>query len=285
MPASRSASIRSRLAFIQTLLTGLVHVIIIYLGARLILTGQGFSVGMLFAFLSFRQTFNERADRLHQSAGPVPPAADCISTASPTSSPPFPRPKPQRRSSSTSKAPSRSASCRSATAPPTSSCCRTSISTVEPGRVRRHHRAVGRRQDHASETAARPAPADLGNDRPRRQSGGSRPVARMARARGRGRAGRPAAVRDDRRQHRVLRSRSRHGEGAGRRHGGAGARRHHARADAVSRAGRRHGLDAVGRAAAARAAGARALWSAAHPRSSTKGRPISTKRPRRRLRT
>jgi ATP-binding cassette subfamily B protein RaxB len=49
------------LSFIQTLLTGLIHVIIIYLGARLILTGQGFSVGMLFAFLSFRQTFNERA--------------------------------------------------------------------------------------------------------------------------------------------------------------------------------------------------------------------------------
>jgi ATP-binding cassette, subfamily B, bacterial CvaB/MchF/RaxB len=47
--------------FIQTLLSGLVNVIIIYLGARLILTGQGFSVGMLFAFLSFRQTFNERA--------------------------------------------------------------------------------------------------------------------------------------------------------------------------------------------------------------------------------
>jgi ATP-binding cassette subfamily B protein RaxB len=46
--------------FIQTLLSGLVNVIIIYLGARLILTGQGFSVGMLFAFLSFRQTFNER---------------------------------------------------------------------------------------------------------------------------------------------------------------------------------------------------------------------------------
>jgi ATP-binding cassette, subfamily B, bacterial CvaB/MchF/RaxB len=49
------------LALIQTLITGLVHVIIIYIGARLILTGQGFSVGMLFAFLSFRQTFNERA--------------------------------------------------------------------------------------------------------------------------------------------------------------------------------------------------------------------------------
>ncbi|MFL5041536.1 MAG: peptidase domain-containing ABC transporter [Xanthobacteraceae bacterium] len=49
------------LALIQTLITGLVHVITIYIGARLILTSQGFSVGMLFAFLSFRQTFNERA--------------------------------------------------------------------------------------------------------------------------------------------------------------------------------------------------------------------------------
>jgi ATP-binding cassette, subfamily B, bacterial CvaB/MchF/RaxB len=48
-------------AFIQTLLSGLVNVIIIYLGARLILTDQGFSVGMLFAFLSFRNTFNDRA--------------------------------------------------------------------------------------------------------------------------------------------------------------------------------------------------------------------------------
>jgi ATP-binding cassette, subfamily B, bacterial CvaB/MchF/RaxB len=47
--------------FIQTLLAGLVNVIIIFLGARLILAGEGFSVGMLFAFLSFRNTFNERA--------------------------------------------------------------------------------------------------------------------------------------------------------------------------------------------------------------------------------
>jgi ATP-binding cassette subfamily B protein RaxB len=49
------------MAFIQTFITGLVYVIIVYLGARLILTSQGFSVGMLFAFLSFRQTFNDRA--------------------------------------------------------------------------------------------------------------------------------------------------------------------------------------------------------------------------------
>jgi ATP-binding cassette subfamily B protein RaxB len=48
------------MTFIQTLLTGLVYVIIVFLGARLILTGQGFSVGMLFAFLSFRQTLNDR---------------------------------------------------------------------------------------------------------------------------------------------------------------------------------------------------------------------------------
>jgi ATP-binding cassette subfamily B protein RaxB len=49
------------MTFIQSLLTGLVYVVIVYLGARLILTGAGFSVGMLFAFLSFRQTFNDRA--------------------------------------------------------------------------------------------------------------------------------------------------------------------------------------------------------------------------------
>lgn len=47
--------------FIQTLLSSLVTVVIIYLAARLIIAGEGFSVGMLFAFLSFRQTFNDRA--------------------------------------------------------------------------------------------------------------------------------------------------------------------------------------------------------------------------------
>ena len=46
---------------VQTLITGLVYVIIVYFGAQLILNNKGFSVGMLFAFLSFRQTFNDRA--------------------------------------------------------------------------------------------------------------------------------------------------------------------------------------------------------------------------------
>jgi ATP-binding cassette subfamily B protein RaxB len=49
------------MSLVQTLITGLTYVIIVYLGAQLILTSQGFSVGMLFAFLSFRQTFSDRA--------------------------------------------------------------------------------------------------------------------------------------------------------------------------------------------------------------------------------
>jgi len=47
--------------FVQTIISGLVYVIILYLGAQLILNNQGFSVGMLYAFLSFRQTFSDRA--------------------------------------------------------------------------------------------------------------------------------------------------------------------------------------------------------------------------------
>ena len=49
------------MTFVQTLITGLTYVVIVYVGAHMILTGQGFSAGMLFAFLSFRQTFNDRA--------------------------------------------------------------------------------------------------------------------------------------------------------------------------------------------------------------------------------
>jgi ATP-binding cassette, subfamily B, bacterial CvaB/MchF/RaxB len=47
---------------VQTLISGLTYVVIVYLGARLILNNAGFSVGMLYAFLSFRQTFNDRAN-------------------------------------------------------------------------------------------------------------------------------------------------------------------------------------------------------------------------------
>ncbi len=45
----------------QSIITGLQNVVVIYIAASLILQAQGFSVGMLFSFLSFRQTFTDRA--------------------------------------------------------------------------------------------------------------------------------------------------------------------------------------------------------------------------------
>lgn len=48
------------LKFLQNLAIGLQTVLVIYLGARLILNAEGFSIGMLMAFLSFRQTFSDR---------------------------------------------------------------------------------------------------------------------------------------------------------------------------------------------------------------------------------
>jgi len=56
------------LGFAQSLITGLQTVLVIYLGARTILAGDGFSVGMLFAFLSFRQTFTDRTNALINQA-------------------------------------------------------------------------------------------------------------------------------------------------------------------------------------------------------------------------
>ena len=44
----------------QGLITGLQTILIVYLAADAILRGQGFSIGMLFAFLSYRQTFTDR---------------------------------------------------------------------------------------------------------------------------------------------------------------------------------------------------------------------------------
>ena len=44
----------------QGLITGLQTILIVYLAARIILSGDGFSVGMLFAFMSFRQTLTDR---------------------------------------------------------------------------------------------------------------------------------------------------------------------------------------------------------------------------------
>ena len=48
------------LQFAQGVITGLQTVIVTYLAARMILGAEGFSTGMLFSFLSFRQTFTDR---------------------------------------------------------------------------------------------------------------------------------------------------------------------------------------------------------------------------------
>lgn len=50
----------------QLLVTGLSGVLVIYLAAKSIIIGRGFSIGMLFAFISFRQTFTERSASLLQ---------------------------------------------------------------------------------------------------------------------------------------------------------------------------------------------------------------------------
>ncbi len=46
---------------IQGIVTGLQTVLVIYVAGQAILEGKGFSVGMLFSFLSYRQTFTDRA--------------------------------------------------------------------------------------------------------------------------------------------------------------------------------------------------------------------------------
>jgi len=50
--------------FMQSIIFGLQAIIVTYLAARMILNGEGFSIGMLFAFMSFRATFTERIGSL-----------------------------------------------------------------------------------------------------------------------------------------------------------------------------------------------------------------------------
>lgn len=52
------------LKFGQTILYGLQSTIVIFLASRMILNNEGFSVGMLFAFMSFRSTFTDRISAL-----------------------------------------------------------------------------------------------------------------------------------------------------------------------------------------------------------------------------
>lgn len=54
----------ARFEIIRNLLQGAITtvqtILVVYLAARMIISGDGFSVGMLFAYLSFRQTFTDR---------------------------------------------------------------------------------------------------------------------------------------------------------------------------------------------------------------------------------
>lgn len=44
----------------QALISGLQTILVVYLAATLIIAGDGFTIGMLFAFMSYRQTFTDR---------------------------------------------------------------------------------------------------------------------------------------------------------------------------------------------------------------------------------
>lgn len=54
------AKLRIGVAGAQTLVNGLQGVAVVYCGARLVIDNQGFSIGMLMAFLAFRQIFSDR---------------------------------------------------------------------------------------------------------------------------------------------------------------------------------------------------------------------------------
>ncbi len=49
------------IGLVQNVITGAATVLVIYLGARTIIAGRGFSIGMLLAFMAYRQTFTDRA--------------------------------------------------------------------------------------------------------------------------------------------------------------------------------------------------------------------------------
>jgi ATP-binding cassette subfamily B protein RaxB len=57
----RTGKLQISQTFLQSAVTGVQTVLVTYLAARMILAGEGFSIGMLFAFLMFRQIFTDRA--------------------------------------------------------------------------------------------------------------------------------------------------------------------------------------------------------------------------------
>ena len=145
---------------VQGVITGLQSVIVVYLAARMILAGDGFSIGMLFAFMSFRQTLTDRTlalinqliqfrllslhlERLGDIVHAEPEvAADAVA--------------PPRRDQRRLERRGRELSLRQRRPPGPAG----RPAQHRGRRVRRHHRAVGRRQDHAPEADAGPVCAD-----------------------------------------------------------------------------------------------------------------------------
>lgn len=62
----RVGKVEILVAFSQNVLFGLQTILVVYLGARMVIEQQGFSVGMLFAFMSYRQQFADRVVGLVQ---------------------------------------------------------------------------------------------------------------------------------------------------------------------------------------------------------------------------
>ncbi|MEJ0043085.1 MAG: ABC transporter transmembrane domain-containing protein, partial [Rhizomicrobium sp.] len=208
---------------LQATLMGLQTVAVVYIGGGMVIDGTGFSVGMLIAFLSFRQTFS---DRMTSFIGQIVQfrllglhldrLGDIVNCGA--------RCAERRRARIRRSGRHRDARCcvplwhvRSSGHP--------GLQRAHTARCfRRHHRQFGLRQEHAPEAAARPASAGQGRDIARRPCGIARNLASVAGRHRRRRTGRPVVVRQHCGQYRFLRFRFADGARARRREGGANPR-------------------------------------------------------------
>jgi ABC-type bacteriocin/lantibiotic exporter with double-glycine peptidase domain len=255
---------------VNTLLFGLDRIVIIYLGARSVLSGT-LTVGMLVAFLAYKDQFSSRiatlldtlvklmllglhSERLadvalaepEEAVGPYTPVILAEGESAP-------RGGSERAGHQLSLRPQRAPGHRGF--------------RFRRGawRVRGDRRAVRRREDHAAQDTGRIAAAQqwhgvAGRDAPRSDRDGALPLTDRLRS-----ARRQAVRRHSRRQHRRVRpgcrSRPCPARGQARGH----ARRDHAHADGLPDASRGHGQLPVGRADSACRARAGPLSHPSHP--------------------
>ena len=244
----------------QGLIAGVQTILVVYFAARQIIAGDGFTVGMLFAFMSYRQTFTDRClalinqiiqfcylrlhlDRLGDivhAERDIPPASVAL---------------PPRTVAG--RIDIRRLSFRYGSGDPLI------LDDVElnvaPGAFIAFTGPSGGGKSTLLKVMLGLYPPDHRRHPARRHARHARVLAGLAHARRRRHAGRPAALRHHRRQHLVLRSLHRHAEGAGGRDSGQGSRRHRGHADAVPISRRRHGQHALARPAPARASRSRSV--------------------------